>query len=235
MNDKSSIKNTISKYFVESTAISLEANLAFAIHETQFSGMSNEVSINARLIASTIGYLGLAKGLSWGRKKSQELFKITEETSEKIKIIHDIGYLAAFNVVFSPILYYCSGSRDIKEIAIGTVGSILFGAANGPALGYSTDIFNDLVGTEKNNRFLHSINSLSSSIKNNKISNYLNNISKKYENLSQNYKKKLAALLGIGLIGLTSGVYAMNVDTENSKPPESFKISLESKLSTNQF
>ena len=112
--------------------------------------------------------------------------------------MHDTIYLAAFNLVASPILYrYIGGETDLEKIAWGTGLSILIGGLNGPAIGYAIDAGRDLAGLEENKRMSYP------------------KFIKRQNNL---VKKSIAALAIAGSLGLTAGLYNINPnDNTNQK------------------
>lgn len=182
------LKSGFIENFIDSTAINVVGFPACAAWERGLAGMSYELSLNARLNGLYLGYLGVASIISKGREFSRKLFKINDETKESLQYIHDTAYLAAFNLGFCPILYYASGSRDLKEIAMGTLGNIAFAFAAGGPIGYSIDIFNYLTGVKSCER-----------------SSYPNFI----KNQSPKTKKVLSGLAVAGATALTAGVYAI--------------------------
>lgn len=184
-------KENLKQHVVDTTAILAESTPIFAAYETALAGMSDEVSINARLIAAGLGYVGFGSLLTRGRDLWRSKFNITDETKEKIQVLHDTLYLGAFNLVGGPLLYYASGSRDPKEIAIGTALAIGVGSVNGAPLGYAVDTFRDLIGLKECNR-----------------ESYPNIVKKQ----SSRVKKGIAAGLVAASIGATAGIYGLTSD-----------------------
>jgi hypothetical protein len=186
----SKIIDNLKYHLVDSTAMLAESTPAFAAFETRIAGMSDEVSINARMLAAGLTYLG---GMGWayakGRDLSRKLFKITETSRERIQSLHDAAYLGAFNLVVAPLIYVASGAKDAKEIAIGTASAIGFGLVNGAPMGYAVDMFRDLTGLKDCER--PSYPSL-------------------LKRQNSKVKKGLAALLVGSAIALTAGIYSAN-------------------------
>ena len=137
------VRDGLEYHLIDSTALLAESTPIFAAFETGIAGMADDVSINARLIAMGLAYGGVGTALAKGRDLWRGKFKVSNITRERVQMLHDTAYLAAFNLFASPAIYYASGSRDLKEIAIGTACSIAFGSANGGPLGYSIDTFRD--------------------------------------------------------------------------------------------
>ncbi len=184
-------------HIVDSTAILAESTPVFAAFETGIAGMSDEVSMNARMFAAGLVYLGMGSAFAKGRDLSRKLFKITDKTKERIQSVHDAAYSGAFTLAISPLLYAASGARDPKEIAIGTAVAVGFGLVNGSPVGYAVDLFRDLTGLKDCER-----------------------PSYPYLLKRQNSKTKrgLAALLTAGTIALTAGIYAITPDKQDNSP-----------------
>jgi len=170
-----------------------ESTPLFAAFEIGIIGMSDEISMNARLIGVSLAYAGIGSAISKGRDLWRKSFNLTDKTNEKIQILHDTVYMAAFNLIAGPIIYYASGSRDLKEIAAGTALGIVIGSANGGPLGYAIDSFRDLIGTKKCER-----------------SSYPNIL----KNQATKTKKWIAAGLIITSLSATAGIYQINNDNE---------------------
>jgi len=150
--------------------------------------VSDNISLITRAYAVGLGYLGLASLLSKGRNASRKLFKIKKDSGEFLQWLHDTPYLIGFNAIVNPVLYYLSGSRDLKEVIGGTLALSFFSAFAGYPIGYTIDVFKDLTGLESCERRLYP--------------NFIKNQSPKI-------KKGLAALLVTVAIAATVGVYAL--------------------------
>lgn len=158
-------KTVLTYHFIDSTAMLAETTPAFAAYEVFGAGMSREVSMNTRLIIAGLTLGGLGGLYGKGRDISRRVFHIDKETRESVQHLHDALYTSVFNVVISPPLYLAAGERDIKKIAIGTIGSIVLGLANGGPLGYTIDAFRDLTGLESSKRLPKLISEQSPTIK----------------------------------------------------------------------
>jgi len=183
------VKDSLTYHLVDSTALLAESTPIFAAFETGIAGMSDDISINARLIAAGLAYAGVGTALAKGRDLWRKVFKVSDTTKERVQMLHDTAYLAAFNLVAAPTIYYASGSRDLEEITIGTSLGIAFGSANGSPLGYAIDTFRDLTGLKECER-----------------PSYPNLLKRQ----SSKTKKGLVALLVAGAIAATAGIYALN-------------------------
>ena len=178
-------------HLVDSTAIIAESTPVFALSETVLVGMSDKVSLNARLFAAMLVYSGIGFVFGKGRDISRNFFKIDGTTSEKIQNLHDTLYTGAFNLVTAPAIYYISGEQDLEKILYGTALATGLGAINGSPTGYSIDIFRDLTGLKKSERISRFVNRYSSGI-----------------------KKGIVALLIAGSISLTAGIYYATQNNE---------------------
>ena len=183
-------------HLVDTTAVLASTNPIFALFENVFLGMSDDVSLNARLFASGISYLGMGSAISRGRDLSRKLFKIKDTTSEKIQTIHDAGCLMAFNAGVAPIMYTAAGATP-QETLYGTLTAMGLSTVIGPVIGYSIDLGRDLTGIKESKR-----------------------IPKNISNLSSKVKKGLAVFLTAGLIGLNGLVYKMTPDQTKSNYPQ---------------
>lgn len=143
------IINNLEYHMVDSTAILAESQPIYTALEIGIAGLSNEASINVRIFSVVSNYLGLGRIYSAGRDLFKKTGRITDDSSEKKKMIFDIIYNAAFSLASTPPVYYLCGARDLKEIAIGTVGATFIGLLNGAPQGYVIDIFRDLISFEE--------------------------------------------------------------------------------------
>jgi hypothetical protein len=120
--------------------------------ETGIAGMSLETSLYARLIGTGLTYAGMGSVYTWSLGKSRALFDITEESHLNLKKLHDTLYTTSYCLAISPLFYYLSGSRDVKEIAIGTAMGGVFALATGGITGYAVDAYRDFAGIGKSGR-----------------------------------------------------------------------------------
>lgn len=201
MEEGSSKPEKFKRHLVDTTAGLTEVTPIFAGYEIFLAGMSNEVSINARILAAGMGYGGLGSVLSRGRDYSRRIFGISEKSPERLQAIHDTGYLVAFNLVISPIIYALSGETDPWKIATGTALAMAIGGLNGPAIGYSIDAFRDLAGLEECER-----------------KSYPEILRKR----SSKVKKGIAALAIATSLGITAQMYKSN--EVNLNEPSSSQI-----------
>src|SRR3989344_5121862 len=96
------VKDSLTYHLVDSTALLAESTPIFAAFETGIAGMSDDISINARLIATGLAYAGVGTALAKGRDLWRKAFKVSDTTKERVQMLHDTAYLAAFNLVTAP-------------------------------------------------------------------------------------------------------------------------------------
>jgi len=178
----------IETHLVDTAVLNAVANPIFSALEVTAYGMTDDVSLNARLFAGAVGYLGAASLFSKGRELSRYIFNIKQDTKEKVQKVHDRRYMAAFNAVFAPIMYSISGEENQWKILFGTLGAVGVGIAFGGFFGYSIDAFRDLTGLEECRR---------------------KSYPKKIKNLKPSLKMGLAALLVSGSLAINAGIYAV--------------------------
>src|SRR3989344_6798848 len=152
MNKIEKAVETLKYHIVDTTALLVETNPIFSAFEVAIAGISIEKSITARLLATAMGYAGLGGAYGKGRDAWRKLWKIEDNTSEKVKLSCDTVYNTLFNLMLSPPLYLVSGEEDFKKIAIGTACAVGIGFVNGPFVGYTVDAFRDLSGLKTNER-----------------------------------------------------------------------------------
>lgn len=146
------IKERLLEHVADSVAVASVTNPVMAILETNVAGMSNNTSTNARVLGTALTFAGLGSLYSKGRDLSKKIFGINEKTSEKIKQFHDTVYGAAYLLTITPPFYYAAGSRDSKEIAMGTMMAAVTGIVGGGVAGYAVDAFRDLFGIKDSER-----------------------------------------------------------------------------------
>ncbi len=178
-------KEKLKQHVVDSTALLAISTPAFSFIETTISGMSNTVSLRARVIAAALAYGGVGSLITLGRDLSRRYLDVTDQTNERTQQLHDMIYLGVFNLLSSPALYLLSGSRDLKEITLGTITATVFGAAGGGAIGYAIDTYRDLTGIQESTRLPRMIQQQPPAV-----------------------KKTLAALVTAAAISASAGIYA---------------------------
>ena len=195
-------RRQVLEHLIDSTAMNVALNPVFAAFETQVTGLSDETSLQARLLASGLSYAGLGVVFARGRDFSRNLFHISDSSSERAQTFHDTAYLALMNAGFAPVFYSLAGVRDPYELAIGSLIATGIGAASGGLFGYVIDVFRDLTGLQPSQRLPAAI-----------------------QRLSSKAKKGVAAGLVAASIGLMGGIYALNPDKPAAQKPLAYQAS----------
>lgn len=200
-------KEKLKYHLVDTTAIIAESTPVYALFEkcNPFTPLSDDMSLNTRLLAAGLAFLGLSSLYSQGRDLSKRTFKITDQTKEKIQGIHDVVYNTAFTLAIAPPMYAVSQilakeDLDISQIAVGTGIAMGVGLVNGWPMGYAVDILRDFVGLKSCER-----------------NSYPSVIRKR----SSKIKKLIATGLVAATIGTTGLIYALTPDNKpisNHKP-----------------
>ena len=110
----------LKSHVIDSTAMLVASTPIFAGLENIVLGMSDEVSMNARLLATGLTYGGFGFLLSKSRDIYRKFLKITDQTKERKQQISDSIYGGLWNLFIAPPFYYASGVRNLGEIAGGT-------------------------------------------------------------------------------------------------------------------
>ncbi len=210
----------LSKHLVNTTAIQTVVSPLLAYVETSIAGMSNETSLNARLLGAGLGYAGLGFIYAKGLHLSRKIFEIKEDSLERLKQVHDTLFSLAYCSALQPALYLVAGSRDFGEIATSTMGALGISLIIGGPVGYSIDLFGEFSGVRRNERVSNSLEALaktfdgknSSENGKNYFSEGIRKVKNKIGNFSSGMKKGLLSLVVASSIGLTAGIYAMNSD-----------------------
>lgn len=183
-------------YVTDSTALLVATTPIFAALETNLASMTNENSINARLLGTALTYAGTGLLYARGLDKSRNFFKLNKKTKGKVKFVHDASYGVLFNLLISPPFFYAAGVRDPWQIGIATATSMGMAVVAGGPVGYALDVFRDLAGTKNCER---------------------ESYSKIVKNQSHYIKKAIATSLVAASIVLTCGVYRVN---DYLRPPQ---------------
>ncbi len=145
-------KANLKNHFVDSTAMLAATSPLFAGLETMVLGMSDEVSINARLLAAGLTYGGLGFFVSKGRDLYRKLANVDDNTKERVQKLHDSVYMGLFQFMMAPPFYYAAGSRNMDEIIGGMATATAFGLVSGGFVGYAIDAYRDLTGIKQTHR-----------------------------------------------------------------------------------
>ena len=183
------LSQKLKENLVDSTALLAVTTPICACLENMVLGMTDEVSINARLLATGATYLGFGFLAAKGRDLYKKFLNITDITKESKQQITDSLYIGLCNLVFSPPLYYFSGAHDIKQIMGGTIIGVGVGLLSGGLMGYSIDAYRDMAGIKESARVPECV-----------------------KKRSKKFKIGFAALITAASIGLTGSIYSITPD-----------------------
>ena len=189
------VKDGLKSHIVDSTAILASTNPLFAGLETMLLGMSDEVSLNARLLATGLTYGGFGFLISKGRDLYRKLMNVNENTKESTQKFHDALYMGLFQLGIAPAFYYVAGARDLNQIIGGTLTATAFGLSSGALVGYAIDSYRNLTGIKESPRIPETI-----------------------KNKSSKFKLVLAAAITAASIVLNAGVYQLTPDKKQETP-----------------
>ncbi len=190
MSKLKSLGELLKYHLTDTVSLNSFANPILGALEVTAYGLSDEVSLNTRILATGLSFLGMGGAFSKGRDFSKKLLKITDQTKERYHAIHDTIYPAAFNLLVAPPIYYASGARG-DEIVPATLGAIAFGMVSGGAIGYVIDAFRDLTSLKECER-----------------ASYPDSIREK----SPGFKKTLATAYVLGSLAVMGGIYSLSPD-----------------------
>jgi len=179
------LEKKLKKHLIDATAVSSVLNPAYALIETQVMGLPLDISINAKFIGTALNYLGLASAYSRGRDLFHKICRINDKHIKKKKVF-DAIYGCGFALVVSPVAYFISGSRDIKEITVASSISALINTPMGAVSGYAIDVFRDFFQIKESKR--------------------LPELIKKQNNCT---KKITACMVAAGSVAATAAYYAI--------------------------
>jgi len=181
----------IKEHLVVSVAGLAEATPIFAFSEKVISGMSDQVSLDARYLATAITFAGSGWAYNKGRNLWRKRFDITQKSREWAQQKHDMIYGGLYSAALTGPIYLATGETDPWKLGIGTLCAGAIGAFNGGVVGYTLDLFKDLMGLEDSVRIPKLISSQSSG-----------------------KKKGLAALICAASLAVTMGIYHFTPDVQ---------------------
>lgn len=179
----------LERHLVDSTAIVAVTTPVFGALE-KFSGMSNELSIEARKLGAYITYAGFGYAAAGGRELWRYLFSVDDKTDKRTQNIHDHIYFGLLSLATSPFFYLfsgiLSGERD-KKIGLGIAIATGIGFIGGGRMGYFIDCYRDLIGIKQTAR-----------------------LPKILQNRKPRVKWAIAAILTAGALAASAGMYALS-------------------------
>jgi hypothetical protein len=224
------VKNALYKNLSDSTALLIVASPIQAAVDTfgleylgrateklgmdfiQLSAMSDENSINAKIGVATLTYCGIGWAYGTSRDISRKIFKINQESKEKIQWLHDWIYTAAFSSTVLGTAYALAGESDTTKIATALVISAATQTVRGPLIGYSTDCFRDML-----------------KIKECKRTTYPDLVKQS----TSKTKKLIAAGTVAASLGIMSLIYAATPNSWSNPTPEETQSQIEPENQTN--
>ena len=199
MKNKEKIKQEIKRHLVDSTAIASISLLTRPLIDTQILGISDDISINARLCGIATVYAGIGS-LTKIRDISKKYFKLDQPGKEKYAGLHDASIAAVLTLGLGPAIYYLNGVTDIPTLACSTILGVATTAAIAIPYGWYIDTFRDLNGVQESTRKMPQI----------------------IKNSSQKIKKNLATILTAGFVAAAAGIYSMPNHNLKSKVHDYF-------------
>lgn len=153
--------------------------------------MTESASQISRIIGAATFYGGVGLVINKGRELSQKVNKITKESSEKIKKLHDTVYMGLISGAITPAYMWATEaiSRqdiDTPTIVMASAISAAIGFCGGSLMGYAADTYEDLCGVKESER-----------------------LPERIRNLSKEKKLGLAGLLTATAAGATLGIYQL--------------------------
>lgn len=199
MSLKIKLNDKVKEHLVNTTALVSVMNPIYSGVEVSYFEMSDELSINAKLLGTAIGYFGLGTLIMKGRDFSKKIFGIKDDTNDlKIGLLHDTPYLMIANGIISPLVYMVSelfipGQNNLDFDSLKKISLVagVIGGVSGYGVGYLGDTFLDLVGIKECNR-----------------GSYPNFI----KNQSSKIKKGLVGLVVASSLAVMVGIYTHSED-----------------------
>ncbi|MAG20424.1 hypothetical protein CL618_03255 [archaeon] len=142
------VRENFWKHVSDCTALCALNHPLLAISEVTWNGMSDKVSMNARLLGTGLAFGGMGSIMARCRDYSRKVFNVTDK-EEDVITKHDKYFLAGWNLTTTPGFYFLAGSRDLDELVKASIFVTVYGAVTGDWWGYATDVFRDLIGVEE--------------------------------------------------------------------------------------
>lgn len=150
-------------YIVDSIGNLVVGNIFYGVMERVFLGFAPDLFLKSRVTASALVFLGI--GYIYGRGRDI-FYRLMDKyhllgTIKKPNIgVRDIVFGFIFSFFFNILIYTISGANFI-ELVKGTIVGTIVGLFVGVPMGYSIDLFRDLLGVKKSQRIPVFIENLS--------------------------------------------------------------------------
>ena len=181
------IAKKLKRYAVDVVATTAVATPVLSALETMVAGMSNEVSIKARILGVGLSVAGVATIFTYGREYFRRLFGRDMNGNNLPAFTYDARYAAFFAAALSPFFYSVAGSQNIVEMGVATALNTGLAYIAGGPYGYMLDAAHELTGITEPRR-----------------------LPKFLRESSDRCKKGVAASVVLFSAGLTALIYVMN-------------------------
>ena len=144
------ILSRVEKHVIDATAFVVASQPVYAFFELYVGHVPPQTSLGSRLWSIGTTYAGVGAFVSFGREWWKSRAHINTGASEKKRIIHDMGYKAAFNFLTQPITYvavgYFTGDITVEGVIGGTLATTVVAFFSGGYECYALDAFRELWG-----------------------------------------------------------------------------------------
>ncbi len=163
------IISRVEKQMVDATALVVASQPVYAFFELYVGHVPPDTSFGSRLWAIGTTYAGVGLLVSMCREWWKSRARIAPGSSEKRKLIHDMGYKAVFNVLTQPITYVGVGlfteGMSVEKIVSGTVATTVVAFLSGGYECYVLDAFRELWGVNAPERLPMCVQNMTSAQK----------------------------------------------------------------------
>jgi len=153
VNDKKNWGFFLKQHLVDTTAGYIVVTPLFSVLETTLFGLTDNVSIKAKLIGTGASYiLFLGSAFSKLRDFTRKKFGVSQDSPRLIQGVHDTVCTWAYYTAITPLFYYASGSTNFYENARATALALFTGTFTGYPVGLAIDAYRDFAGIEESKR-----------------------------------------------------------------------------------
>ena len=151
-----SLYKIVKDNFIDTTAKIIVTNPALGFLENIVLGFPDDLTLSSRLTGTIGKYLGAGLAYAAGRRYLHRKLKV--DPKKAVGKVFDAAYGGAFFTVFAAGVLAINGATP-EEISYGSILSGVTGIAIGTPVGYSLDVFRDLLGQGTSERTPNWINS----------------------------------------------------------------------------